>query len=355
MSDQSNAELLPRLTRYLDYFQALTEVGKALTGNLKLEQVLQTVMRCLTQLLKPQSWSLMLLDEAKNELYFEIVVGPAADAIRNMRLPVGEGIAGWVAKNREAVVAPRVADDPRFSKRMDKASAFHTASILCVPLICRGRLLGVMELVKDEGDPEPYQSEHLQILGPLADFAAIAIDNARVFAAVENLTILDEWTGLYNARYLRAYIADEVLRAERYRHELAVAFLDLDNFKTINDTHGHGAGSATLREVGLLLKDTARETDRVARYGGDEFVVVMPETAKEGALNLAERMRFAIETTSFAVDATLRTNVTASFGIACFPSDAGDAKSLLEAADRAMYFAKAKGRNAVIDAATMPK
>jgi diguanylate cyclase (GGDEF)-like protein len=356
MTDQqTHDQLLPRLTRYLDYFQALTEVAKALTENLKLEEVLAAVMRCLTQLLKPQHWSLLLVDEEKGDLYFEIAVGPAAEAIRAMRLPIGEGIAGWAALHQQAVLVPRVADDPRFSSRMDEATSFRTSSVMAVPLLCRGKLLGVIELVKEAADPAPYQAEDLEILAPLAVFAAIAIDNARTFKHVETLTIIDEWTTLYNARYLQTCLREEVVRADRYSHELSVIFLDLDNFKSINDTRGHNVGSAVLREVGLRLKAAIRETDRAARYGGDEFVIVMPETSKMGALTLAERLRRLFSSTVLPIDRVGDVSVLASFGVASYPADANEAKALLEAADRAMYLAKAKGRNAVIDAATVPQ
>ncbi len=352
MSDP-NHELLPRLTRYLDYFQALTEVGKALTQSLEPRVVLDTVMHCLSQLLKPKHWSLLLVDETKAELYFEIAVGDAAEKLRELRLPLGEGIAGWVARHKEPLVVARVADDPRFSRRADTQTNFQTSSILAVPLLCRGRVVGVIELVKDMSDPEPYRHEDLEILAPLADFAAIAIDNARTFKRVEELTLADEWTGLFNARYLRTSLVDEAARAERYGRQLALVFFDLDNFKMVNDTRGHAVGSALLKNIGAAIRDKVRETDRLVRYGGDEFVLVMPETSKAGAMAMAERLRLALVEASHVIDGHGLT-VQASFGVASFPEDAKSAEALLEAADRAMYVAKSRGRNCVVDASTTP-
>ena len=345
------AELLPRLTRYLDYFQALAEVGKSLTKNLVLDDVIATVGRSVTQLLKPRNWSLLRVDEARQDLYFKVAVGDAAPALEKLRLGMGEGIAGWVVQNREAVVVPRVADDPRFSSRADRASRFQTSSVVCVPLVCRDRVLGVIELVKDASDPEPYGAEHLEILAPLADYAAIAIDNARTFARVQELTVVDEWTGLANARFLTRFLEDETRRARRYHHELSVVFLDLDEFKRVNDTHGHGAGSAVLKHVGDVLRGCVRDTDRAARYGGDEFVVVMPETPKAGALAMAERLRVAIAGAPYA-HGSATVSVTASLGIATFPGDGADGAAVLAAADHAMYAAKAAGKNTLVDAAT---
>lgn len=338
---------------YLDNFHVLAEVAKLITGNLKLSDVLGTIMRCLSQLLAPKHWSLLLIDEGRGDLYFEIVVGEAADAIRNIRLKMGEGIAGWVAAHKEAVVAPGVADDPRFSPRTDAITRFRTGSILAVPLICRDKALGVIELVKDEGDPEPFNSGDLAILTPLADFAAIAIANARAFERVEELTIVDEWTSLYNARYLNSALPEEVRRAERYGHELGVVFMDLDYFKSVNDTRGHDAGSTLLREVALQIKASVRETDQAIRYGGDEFVVLMPETSKTGALVTAERIRRTLAGSDFRVDRGGAINLSASIGVATFPGDGREPKALLAAADRAMYVAKERGRNRVVDANTL--
>lgn len=351
--DTSAEALLPRLTRYLDYFQALAEVGKTLTKSLRLDDATATVGRSIAQLLKPRDWSLLLVDEATQELYFAVAVGDASASLMQLRLKIGEGIAGWVAQHRQALLVPRVADDPRFSPRGDQASRFHTGSILCVPLICRDRVLGVIELVKDEADPQPYNTEHLELLVPMADFAAIAIDNARSFERVQELTILDEWTGLYNARFLHRFLEEESRRARRYRHELSVIFLDLDRFKQVNDTHGHDIGSSLLRHVGGVIKGCIRDTDRAIRYGGDEFVVVLPETPKKGALTLAERLRLGLADNPFTVGEA-SVCVTASFGVASYPDDGSDGHAVLGAADRAMYDAKAHGRNAVKAAATTP-
>lgn len=343
-------ELLPKLARYLDYFHLLTEVGKTLTSTLKRDELIDNLMRSISQLMEPQDWSLLLLDPDTQELYFELVVGEAADKIKDIRLPLGEGIAGWVAANRKPAVVADTAKDPRFSRRVDEASDLVTQSVLAVPLVSRNELLGVLELIRTKSHPEPYTQSDLEVLIPFADFVAIALENVHAFKRVEDLTVLDEWTGLYNARYLQQSIPDELTRAARYQYSLSLIFIDLDNFKNVNDTHGHSVGSGLLRAVARFIRDETRETDRTARYGGDEFVVVAPHTNKRDALQLGQRLAERLSNQAFTVGDVSNLKVTASLGVATFPDEGDSAAELLEAADRAMYMSKALGRNRVSDA-----
>ncbi len=339
----------PAVARQSPLSLALTEAAKALTSSLQRSQVLESLMRHVAGLLGPENWSLLLLDRERQELYFEIVVGQAADAIRHMRLPLSEGIAGWVVRHKQPLVIPKVADDPRFCPRMDEASSFRTASVLAVPLIFADEVLGVLELVA-QANQRPFVDQDLAALIPFADFCAIAIHNARTYERIEELTITDEWTRLHNARYMRGCLADEVERADRYHHPVSVAFIDLDHFKQVNDTRGHSVGSLVLREVGEVLLSRVRNTDRAVRYGGDEFVIVMPETDKAGAVALGDRVRRAVAERAFSERDGTTVRITASVGIATYPDDARDAVALLGAADRAMYAAKAQGRNRTVAA-----
>ena len=345
----------PARARDTDLSHALAEAAKALTSTLRLNEVLEAIMRSVAQLLGPQNWSLLLMDRERQELYFEIVVGDAADAIKTMRLPVGEGIAGWVALHRQPLAVPCVADDPRFCGRMDQASKVQTQSILAAPLVFANEVLGVIELVA-LGDERRFAPDDLAQLMPFADFAAIAIENARAYERIRELTLTDEWTTLYNARFLRSCLTDEVGRASRYHHPVSVVFLDLDGFKQVNDTRGHAAGSAVLKQVADVLLAVVRNTDRSIRYGGDEFVVVMPETSKHGAMALAERIRQTAAERAFdAQDGGAPIRLTASLGVATYPDDASNASELLETADRAMYLGKTRGRNTVVDALGVPR
>ena len=185
------------------------------------------------------------------------------------------------------------ARDPRFTRRVDTRTQFETRSILCAPLVSRGRTIGVLEIINKLGGR--FTRQDLDLVLTLVEPCAIAIENAILFQRTEQLTITDDLTRLFNSRYLNLYLGREIKRCKRHGIPLSVIFLDLDGFKGINDQYGHLAGSGTLTEVGAILALGVRESDILARYGGDEFVVVLPETPASGALVIAERLRRAIE------------------------------------------------------------
>jgi diguanylate cyclase (GGDEF)-like protein len=297
-------------------------------------------------LLKPETWSLLLVDEASDELTFEIVVSPAANRLRGIRLRKGEGIAGWVALHGEPLLIANAREDQRFARTVDETVAFTTRSIVCVPVKSKNRILGVVELVNslEEGR---FDEADLRILATIADYAAIAIENARYFGRVRELVITDDLTGLYNARYLLEFLDYEIDRARRYGTDLSLVFLDLDYFKNVNDTYGHLAGSGLLTEMGRLIQKHIRKADVAARYGGDEFVVVLPNTSKAGALTVANNLRSLVKDHLFLVPEGYRVRVTASFGLASYPTDAQSKLSLLRLADKAMYDVKESTRDAV--------
>lgn len=341
------------MKRTVEQIAAFNDIAKALTSTLDTRQVLELVMQKVSELLRPTNWSLILIDEATQELYFEIAVGPGADKLKGLRVKPGEGIAGTVFVSGAPARVDDVRADPKFSQRFDQTSEFQTRSILAVALRVRGRSVGVIELVNGPNAPL-FTDEDLQAVQAIADFAAIAIDNARNFQRVQELTLTDEHTGLYNARHLRALLESEVARARRFDHPLSLLFLDLDRFKAVNDTHGHLTGSALLTEVGELLTGCIRQVDSAFRYGGDEFAVLLLETDAAAAQHVASRIRDQFRARRFLHPRGLDLALTASIGLACFPDHAGTAIELLEAADRAMYAVKAAGRNEVSVAPRSP-
>src|SRR5713226_9155389 len=289
-----------QLTRQSQELTIFHDVAKALTSSLDLDSILQTIMEKMAEYFRPDTWSLLMVDEEHDELYFAIAVGDAAEALKNVRLKVGEGIAGWVAKHGEQLIVPDVEADPRFAKRIDETTKWETRSIICVPLRSKLRVLGVIQLVNVE--MKQFSEQEVFFLQSLCDYAAIAIENARWVERIQELTITDDCTGLYNARHLYKTLEAEVYRSARFGHEFSVIFIDLDHFKLVNDTHGHLIGSKLLNEIGYFIKSQLRLIDFAFRYGGDEFVILLPQTSKEAALIVAKRLLEVVRTMHFLRD-----------------------------------------------------
>jgi diguanylate cyclase (GGDEF)-like protein len=343
-------DLLRELQRTVDELAVLNEIGKALTSSLDIGEVMHVILAKVSELLKPRNWSVLLRDQQTGELYFHTAVGAGSDKLLGLRIGRSEGIAGWVAEHNAPLLVADVRKDQRFAARFDKTSRFHTQSILCVPLTFKGTTLGVIELVNGQGD-RPFSEEDQRILSTVAEFSAIAIENARNFHKVEELTVLDDHTGLFNSRHLKRQLDQEVVRATRFGHPVSLIFFDLDHFKLVNDSHGHQAGSRVLHEVGRLLLRTLRSTDVPVRYGGDEFVILLPETSKDQALEAARRIGGEIAREPFLADQSFGPiKLTASLGVASFPDDARNPDDLLRRSDEAMYRVKAERRGGVAGA-----
>src|SRR5947209_7288537 len=324
--------------RQMEEISIFHDVAKALTSSLNLDSILQTIMEKMAVFFRPDTWSLLMVDEQKDELYFAIAVGDAADALKSIRLKVGEGIAGWVAKHGESLLVPDVYRDPRFAKRIDEMTKWQTRSIICVPLKSKHRVLGVIQLINCA--MESFTDNEMFFLHALCDYAAIAIENARSVEKIQELTITDDCTGLYNARHLYKTLETEVYRSSRFGYEFSVVFIDLDHFKQVNDTHGHLIGSKLLSEIGYLIKAQLRLIDFAFRYGGDEFVILLPQTSKDSAEVVARRLRDSMRASCFCKEEGLNLNIRASIGLATYPHDAKTPHDIIRQADGMMYEVK---------------
>ncbi len=322
------------------------ELGKALTSSLQLDQVLRTIMEKIDEFLRPENWSLLLLDESKQELYFELAVGKASQALKDVRIKLGQGIGGWVAQHGEVVIVPDTSKDTRFFGKVDEKTKMETRSIVAVPVKFRDTCLGVIELINCVG-PEGFDPRDLKLLEALSDFAAIALENARHVKRIHELTIKDDCTSLYNARHMGFILDTEIYRSQRYNYEFSIVFIDLDHFKMVNDTHGHLVGSRLLSEMGDALKTNCRLIDFAFRYGGDEFVILLPQTSKENAIYVAKRLHKLIRETVWLSKEDLNIKITPSVGVASYPADSKTKEGLLHLADEAMYLVKNTNRDSV--------
>ena len=303
-------------------------------------------MEKISDLLQPDTWSLLMVDETRRELYFEIAIGRGAEKLKDVRLKLGEGIAGWVAEHEESVLVEDVRRDTRFSPRIDEFTQPNTHSVLCVPIKGREQVLGVIEIANSFGK-QSFSEEHIPTLRSLADLAAIALENARYVQRMHELSIMDDCTALYNARHLNFVLDAEIYRSTRYGYEFSVVFFDLDHFKQVNDGYGHLVGSKLLWMVGDLIKSNLRLIDYGFRYGGDEFVIILPQTPKESALVVLRRLKDLLDSKIFFQEENLNIKVTASFGVAAFPADGRTHREILRMADEAMYLVKKTTRDSI--------
>ncbi|MBK5277087.1 MAG: sensor domain-containing diguanylate cyclase [Desulfuromonadales bacterium] len=346
MDPYSNDELARLVERRNNELTSMIEIGKALTSSLDVHAVLEMIMKQVDRLIKPKAWSLLLVDETSQDLVFEIAVSPVAEQLKGITLKQGEGIAGWVAQHGQPLLIPDVRLDPRFAAHFDEDLSFKTRSIIAVPMKIQEQVIGVIELINSY-DELVFDDVDLSILTAIADFAAIALVNARNFDRINELVLTDDLTGLYNSRHFGHLIEREFLRALRYQTELSLVFLDLDHLKSINDAHGHLVGSRMLSELGRLIGRNIRDCDSAARYGGDEFVIILPQSGKQQAVSMATKLLDLLRSTEFISDDNQLIQLTASFGVATYPQDAESSVELTRAADIAMYDAKMAGRNCV--------
>jgi diguanylate cyclase (GGDEF)-like protein len=260
--------------------------------------------------------------------------------------PFAEGlscVARWVIDHDEEFMSANLETDRRLTDGPPVAVA-------AFPLRCRARTIGALMAL----DPRPSSavpelpSRVLSSLRVILEAPALALDTTIHLQRAEALSVTDDLTSLYNSRYLNQVLRRESKRASRSGRPLSLLFIDLDGFKSVNDSHGHLCGSRALVEAAGVIRGCARETDMCARFGGDEFAVVLPDTGSDGAVAVAERIRERVCAHSFLAGDGLKVHLTASIGVATLPDVAASSEELIKAADTAMYRVKDRGKNGVI-------
>ncbi|MCB9652893.1 MAG: sensor domain-containing diguanylate cyclase [Deltaproteobacteria bacterium] len=323
----------------------LHETAKSFTSRLEQSELLRVITERIVELWQPRCFAVMLYRKPLEDLRFELAFGPRGTDIAGLRASPKTGALARALACHEIVVdaQPHAASELLRHARMAEASA--KSCVVAVPLKTLEGTIGAIELVDPKTVPS---SRSLSLLEAVSDYAAIALDNARNYARIRELTIRDDLTTLYNARHLRETLSAELTRAARFQRPVSIIFLDLDFFKVINDTNGHLVGSALLAEFGQFVARHIRKIDMGFRYGGDEFAVVLVETPHEGALVMASRFRELLRQQRFLTRQGLSLQLTASIGVATYPDDGSSTTDILSAADRAMYRAKEGGRDDVV-------
>ncbi|MBZ0274190.1 sensor domain-containing diguanylate cyclase [bacterium] len=332
------------LNRTLKNLKMLYNIGQMMAHITELKELLRFILDEACKTTDAEKGSLMLLDEEHQRLVVRVVRGlpdkDAEDRINNgetecTSLSIGEGVAGTAFMECKPMIVNDVQNDPKF-----KTQSKHVKSILCVPLIANDEAIGVINIT-NKNDGAGFSGEDAQLISALANQAAISIHRSRLY----NLAIMDELTGLYVRRYFAHRLQEEIKRADRFGTKFSVIMFDIDHFKSVNDTFGHHAGDQALVTVANTLKAAARTTDLPARFGGEEFVILLPETNGKGATMVAERIRKTVEQTHVS---DIGRSLTISAGVSVYPDHGSEMLGLVKSADMALYEAKHGGRNRVV-------
>lgn len=340
------------LARELRVLWVLWEITKSLDLELSEGDVYRRLLDLVGRLI-PFTFATLYLLDWTGKVHVAATRGQAIDLAEKIPFGRGNGISSWVVERRVPLLIPSDQESTRVGRRAFRDSPL--TSFLAVPLVHRSAVLGVVALARDDGT---YTPEDLHVLQRLATSICVVVDRFRREERYRRLALVDELTGVYNRRYLVERLKQEIKRAERMQRPLTVVMLDLDGFKKLNDTLGHPAGDRALQWLADLLRSGVRASDVVCRYGGDEFVILMPEATLDSAVQVIERIRrlIAERALSFTVP-TRKTRITlrVSFGVASCSTEFPPGEVLIEAADRALLEAKLAGGNCYRIAPSPPR
>jgi len=321
----------------LNFFEELNHV---MSKPSDINDILSAIMKQATKMTGAESWSVHLVMPGTGELNCAKTSGRLSKTCASTI----SAIASWNVKYRKSVMVEDISKDRRFGPKTLKACSNRCVSIIGAHIEGKSGIIGSLELLKGR---QPFTKEDLDFLVKLADRAALVIERISLQQRLEELVVTDDLTNLFNTRYLTRSVETEMYRSRRYGHSLSVIFMDVDHFKNVNDAHGHLAGSKVLVEMAEILIRELRNIDIVARYGGDEFVIVLPQTSLANAMAIAERIRESIEKHVFLSSEELNLRLTASFGVAAYPESAKNKDALIKIADESMYNVKRHTRNGV--------
>jgi diguanylate cyclase (GGDEF)-like protein len=302
-------------------------------------ELLGTVLRSAIALTESKG-SVAVVSPGRNPERFTLRAGLSEPEVTTLARANGDGARTMLLHGKPLLVAD-VGSAGRVAAE-DRCPGIDGGPGLFVPLRLRDQSPGYLAVFRRRG-AAPFGAEDVRLLTLLGAWTAMALENLRLAQNVEKLAVTDDLTQVYNYRFLKSALRREIKRAGRYHQDLSLLMLDVDNLKNYNDRHGHLRGSFLLREMAGLFSAHVRSWDLVAKYGGDEFTVILPQTDLAGARTVAERLRSAVEEHAFPL--AQKGQITVSIGIAAFPIDGQTTSALIETADRALYLAKQRGRN----------
>ncbi len=343
---QGVTEVNRKLEEKLLELYTLYNVSKSLMSlSLQLDGHFEIVMKLIHESLLVDEHCLMLFDQEKRELIVHASYGLDEKLINQITFKPGEGIPGRVAKSGKPMLINDISKKP--NQHFYKGRKRITGSFLSVPLKIGGNnIIGVLSFRKPEKNA--FSKRDVELFSSVAEHVAVAIETAQVYEQTRELTNKDPLTSLYNRRYFFERFEKEVERAHRYRRILSILMVDLDHFKDFNDKNGHLKGDDVLKQTASILLSQIRTSDVLARFGGDEFIILLPETDRESAIIVADKLRSSIEESSFDGEENVPGGkLTVTLGLGTYPQDSNDALLLINFADKALYLGKNKGGNTV--------
>jgi diguanylate cyclase (GGDEF)-like protein len=334
--------LLERPDPLVQSYRQLADVFHEILSEQSLDNLLERIADTLAELVPHDTLSIYQADEAQSVLIPVFARDKWADKIMDSRSEFGVGITGWAALHREPVRANQAHLDPR-TVTVPGTPADEPEALISIPLIARGLVKGTLNMYRLGADAS-FSDGEFELACRFADAAALALDNAQIRERLEFQAQTDSLTGLYNHRYFHERLRAELTRASRSRDAVALLMLDIDDFKRVNDVHGHGSGDQVLTELAELLRATVRGSDVVCRLGGEEFGVIMPGGDAGDALTLARRLTDDLAEVEFGPAGT----ITISVGVSQGPDHAMNPRELVACAEAAMMTAKARGKNQIV-------
>ncbi len=326
----------------LDSYKRLADVFHDVLSEQSLDALLDRIADTLAELIPYDTLSIYQADEGETHLVPVLARDKWADEIMSSRSEWGEGISGWAAKHREPVLTNQAHLDPRV-KVVPGTPPDEAEALISVPLISRDKVKGTLNVYR-LGEDASFDESELELAIRFGDAAALALDNAQIRARLEHQAQTDSLTGLYNHRYFHERLRAELTRAIRAHDEVGVLMLDIDDFKKVNDIHGHGTGDEVLIDLAELMKSAVRTSDVVCRLGGEEFGVIMPSCDAAAAVGLGRRFADRVREADFGPVGA----ITFSVGVAQGPDHAMNPRELISCAEAAMMAAKARGKNQIV-------
>jgi diguanylate cyclase (GGDEF)-like protein/PAS domain S-box-containing protein len=261
---------------------------------------------------------------------------------------IEEGVLDSLCKEVAAMDEPLYIVEPSEISEVAVVDKEGITLLTAMPLYGDKKIIGFLFLARRDIITESFDFDTVALLSLIGNNISLILDKIKLFQETKRLSITDSLTGLFNRRHFYKHLSIEIARSKRYRNTFSVMLFDIDNFKKINDTYGHYAGDKVLMKISEIFRSVSRETDVIVRFGGEEFIIILPNTAEDAAFALANRIKQTVEETAFKINNRVNIRLTLSGGIASFPDNASDEHALLNAADQALYAAKASGKNKVL-------